>query len=157
MSMLLGWAWNGYSCCIYPWSRVESVRSHWSWPYGTVALYIRSSGTRHRILLTTLWTKRFPIPNFLNLPFKCSPGRYEGSHTVSCLPQMETFKLYINAVSPNVHINLHTVQKVDGVKEIMVGEQTCKKTLYIRPILNSTVNVQCVYMYKANTMFVKEK
>ena len=29
----------------------------------------------------------------------------------------------INAGSPNVHINLHTVQKVDGGKGKMVGEQ----------------------------------
>ena len=31
----------------------------------------------------------------------------------------------INAGSPNVHINLHTVQKVDGGKGKMVGEQPC--------------------------------
>ena len=29
----------------------------------------------------------------------------------------------INAGPPNVHINLHTVQKVDGGKGKMVGEQ----------------------------------
>ena len=45
--------------------------------------------------------------------FTGQEGMKGPSQTVSGLPQMETFKL-INAESPKVHTNLHTVQKVVG-------------------------------------------
>ena len=54
-----------------------------------------------------------------------SPGRYEGSQSDCILLATNGDIQAINAGSPNVHINLHTVQKVDGGKGKMVGEQPC--------------------------------
>ena len=54
-----------------------------------------------------------------------SPGRYEGSQSDCILLATNEDIQAINAGSPNVHINLHTVQKVDGGKGKMVGEQPC--------------------------------
>ena len=45
-----------------------------------------------------------------------SPGRYEGSQSDCILLATNGDIQAINAGSPNVHINLHTVQKVDGGK-----------------------------------------
>ena len=62
-----------------------------------------------------------------------SPGRYEGSQSDCILLATNGDIQAINAGSPNVHINLHTVQKVDGGKGKMVGEQPCPiKYHYIR-------------------------
>ena len=54
----------------------------------------------------------------------------EASQIVSCLPQMENIPA-INAGSSNVHINLHSVQKVDGGKGKWLKEtMPNKKPLY---------------------------
>ena len=61
------------------------------------------------------------------LPFQCSPGRYEGIQSDSILLATNGDIQVINAGSSNVHINLHTVQKVDGGKEKWLKETMPKK------------------------------
>ena len=89
-------------------STVGSVRSHWSWPHGTVVLHIAqgSGGAWHRILLTMLWTEMLSIQS-----------NYSNAH----LGDMK------GAVSPNEHILLHTVlyRKWMEEKGKMVGRQPC--------------------------------
>ena len=73
----------------------------------------RTGGTRPRILLTTFWTEKAPNAK---LPFQCSLGRYEGSHSDCILLATNGDIQAINTKSSNGHINLHTVQKVDRGK-----------------------------------------
>ena len=54
-----------------------------------------------------------------------SPGKYEGSESDCILLATNGNIQAISAGSPNVNINLHTVQKVDEGKGKMIGEQPC--------------------------------
>ena len=65
------------------------------------------------------------------LPFKGPQGRYEGSQSDCILLVTNGDIQAINAGSSNVHINLHTVQKVDGKKGKWLKEtMPNKKPLY---------------------------
>ena len=100
-------------------------------------------GKRPRIRLTTFGTEKAPNAK---LPFQCSPGRYEGIQsdcTVHILLATNGDIQVINAGSSNVHINLHTVQKVDGGKRKWLKETMPNK----KPIcILKYVSAHCLYM-----------
>ena len=108
------------------WSRVWDIPLVLTtWNCGIVQ---GSGGLRPRILLTTLLIDRLPKQK---PPFQCSPGRFEGSQSDWFLLATNGDIQAINAGSPNVHINLHTVQKVDGGKGKWLKETMPNKYHYI--------------------------
>ena len=61
-----------------------------------------------------------------NYHFNAHQGRMKGDSQTACIWHATNGDIQaINTVSPNVHINLHTVQKVEG-KEKMVERNHAK-------------------------------